>query len=82
MQTTIVREAVCACRHPIDCEHDCHRRGNRMAGLGQSVDFLPDRAGLTMSGCADCTPGDLLPHLEGCELSASHEVPFGSPEMS
>jgi len=63
--------AECACSHSVDCNHDCHGRHCDPTEHVCSIEFLPDDGGLARWGCADCTPGMGLPHLDGCPAAAT-----------
>jgi hypothetical protein len=82
MITTTVAGAVCSCRHPIDCNHECHGRHCDPTEHICSIEFLPDEGGLSRWGCRDCTPGEGLPHGVGCDVAGALEVPLGTPELS
>jgi hypothetical protein len=56
----------CTCEHPSNCNHGCHERHCDSTEHACSIEFLPDDGGLTPWGCAECTPGSLMPHLEDC----------------
>ena len=58
--------AECMCSHSVDCNHECHGRHCDPTEHVCSIEFLPDEGGLAPWGCADCTPGQGLPHIEGC----------------
>jgi hypothetical protein len=69
---TVLREpspdAMCSCRHPVDCVCSCHDRHCDPSADLCHMDFLPDEGGLAPWGCARCTPGQEAPHYLGCEL--------------
>jgi hypothetical protein len=81
MSMTIVSGAICSCRHPIDCNHECHGRHCDPTEHICSLDYLPDEGGLSRWGCRDCTPGEALPHMVGCPVAGPVEVPLESPEL-
>ena len=60
----------CTCIHSLECNHGCHGRHCDPTEHVCSLEFLPDDGGLTRWGCADCTPGEGLPHLDGCRMTA------------
>ena len=64
--------ADCLCSHSVDRNHECHGRHCDPTEHVCSIEFLPDEGGLALWGCADCTPGQGLPHLEGCEAAGQH----------
>jgi hypothetical protein len=61
----------CTCRHSPYCNHECHGRHCDPSEHICSLEFLPDEGGLTPWGCADCTPGEGLPHAGGCPSVAA-----------
>ena len=61
--------ADCLCSHSVDCNHECHGRHCDPTEHVCSIEFLPDEGGLAIWGCADCTPGQGLPHVEGCSAA-------------
>jgi hypothetical protein len=56
----------CTCAHPLDCVCGCHGRHCDPNDNVCDLAYLPDDGGLTQWGCADCTPGELAPHVDGC----------------
>ena len=60
----------CQCTHALECNHGCHGRHCDPTEHVCSLEFLPDDGGLALSGCADCTPGEGIPHMAGCSVSA------------
>jgi hypothetical protein len=62
--------ATCTCVHWIHCDHACHGRDCDPSESACDIAFLPDEGGLTLWGCAACTPGEGMPHVLGCELMA------------
>lgn len=58
--------AMCTCSHSVNCNHECHGRHCDPTEHVCSIEFLPDEGGLAPWGCADCTPGQNLPHMEEC----------------
>jgi hypothetical protein len=68
----------CLCSHSVDCNHECHGRHCDPTEHVCSIEFLPDEGGLAPWGCPDCTPGQGLPHLEGCVAF----VPLLAPDPS
>ncbi len=69
--------AECMCSHSVDCNHECHGRHCDPTEHVCSIEFLPDEGGLAPWGCADCTPGQGLPHIEGC--AAAVQLVMGDP---
>lgn len=71
----------CTCRHPVDCDHDCHRA---QAGptVALAAAFPADVDGLTAFGCADCTPGQNVEHDLDCPSYVPPEYRWGSPELA
>lgn len=61
--------AECLCSHSVDCNHECHGRHCDPTEHVCSIEFLPDEGGLAPWGCRDCTPGQGLPHVEGCAVA-------------
>ena len=61
-------EATCTCEHWVYCNCVCHGINCDPTEASCDVAFLADEGGLTQWGCADCTPGQLAPHVLGCEL--------------
>ena len=66
--------ADCLCSHSVDCNHECHGRHCDPTEHVCSIEFLPDEGGLAPWGCPDCTPGQGLPHAEGCAAAIQHVV--------
>ena len=64
----------CTCSHSVNCNHECHGRHCDPTEHVCSIEFLPDEGGLAPWGCADCTPGEGLPHLEDCPDCEPSEV--------
>ena len=64
----------CTCSHSVNCNHECHGRHCDPTEHVCSIEFLPDEGGLAPWGCADCTPGEGLPHLEVCPDCESSET--------
>jgi hypothetical protein len=60
----------CTCTHSLECNHGCHGRHCDPTEHTCSLEFLPDDGGLTPWGCAECTPGEVIPHLAGCAATA------------
>ena len=58
--------ADCMCSHSVDCNHECHGRHCDPSEHVCSIEFLPDDGGLAQWGCAECTPGQGLPHAVDC----------------
>ncbi len=77
---TIGTNGMCTCRHSEYCNHECHGRHCDPTEHVCSLEFLPDEGGLTVWGCGDCSPGQGLPHLEGCETI--HPIPATGPIAS
>jgi hypothetical protein len=71
-------EIDCTCGHALTCNHGCHGRHCDPTEHVCSLEFLPDDGGLTPWGCADCTPGGRLPHLEGCPATMTMTPGRGS----
>ncbi len=72
----------CTCRHSEYCNHECHGRHCDPTEHVCSLEFLPDEGGLTAWGCADCSPGGGLPHLDGCETLAAGALARASAEIA
>jgi hypothetical protein len=73
----------CSCEHPLTCNHGCHGRHCDPTEHVCSLEFLPDDGGLTPWGCAACTPGGRIPHLEGCPAFTPPPAPGAqSPEQA
>ena len=75
MTVPMQSSADCSCEHPLTCNHGCHGRHCDPTEHVCSLEFLPDDGGLTPWGCADCTPGGRIPHLEGCPAIAPSPAP-------
>jgi hypothetical protein len=73
-----VEQPDCTCEHALSCNHGCHGRHCDPTEHVCSLEFLPDDGGLTPWGCAECTPGGLLPHLDGCPVAAAVPVAAGA----
>lgn len=71
MSVPMTGEPDCACAHSLECNHGCHGRHCDPTEHICSLEFLPDEGGLTPWGCADCTPGEGIPHLAGCTVTTS-----------
>ncbi|HEY4944864.1 MAG TPA: hypothetical protein VIH94_01820 [Candidatus Limnocylindrales bacterium] len=71
--------AVCTCEHWVHCDHACHGRWCDPTENTCDVAFVPDDGGLTRWGCADCTPGQGVPHDLGCELIGWSVPALGAP---
>lgn len=72
----------CTCRHSEYCNHECHGRHCDPTEHICSIEFLPDEGGLTPWGCADCTPGEGVPHLAGCTAPSIAGRPIGGDSGS
>jgi hypothetical protein len=73
------KEPDCTCEHSSNCNHDCHGRHCDPTEHVCSLEFLPDDGGLTQWGCAECTPGGLMPHLEDCPRPVARPSRVASP---
>ena len=69
MDVPMAGEADCRCTHSLECNHGCHGRHCDPTEHLCSLEFLPDDGGLTPWGCADCTPGEAIPHLADCHVT-------------
>jgi hypothetical protein len=76
LQVSVVRDpspdAACTCEHWAHCNCACHDLHCDPSESACDVVYLADDGGLTPWGCADCTPGQRMPHLLGCELIGWH----------
>ncbi len=61
-------DATCSCEHWIYCNCGCHARHCDPSESTCDLTYLADEGGLTHWGCRDCTPGEGMPHVLGCEL--------------
>jgi hypothetical protein len=71
-------QTICSCSHPVDCNHECHGRHCDPTEHICSIEFLPDEGGLAPWGCADCTPGEGIPHLDDCTSLEPMRAGIGS----
>jgi hypothetical protein len=61
-------DARCTCEHWLHCDCGCHSLSCDPLEQACDVAYRPDEGGITPWGCPDCTPGERMPHLLGCEL--------------